>query len=407
MKLLSLCIDKIVASGLNTLLVMMALLLSACDQAQQINVNKDIENSIGNDIGNDIKELTLLIESPTGIENTNALSRVYNPDNLILEVSLNNQLMSTVQLADGNYQVVGTVDTPSFGLEISWTERFNETPDAITIASYKNQINLAETDVVIIKQTDYESDSFDQDRDGDSNLFELINDTNIFNSNECSTCSAIVDSRIHRISPDEAPTIDGVYDEIWNQAQFKDQEGDLDIVDLIGRSAGNPVVSATYGSEKPPFRIATMHDGSYLYVLLFGDISPNHTTNSNDSVDLLLELAELKGKYINYTFQYDDGQSTQAKSALGIHDSNDLPELSLQNPTVELGGAIASMGVCPCTSEIGSQALWEFRLPFNTSFLDIEIDKPIRLLVFVRDYISSTEYFWWANERGSIVVPVP
>jgi hypothetical protein len=75
---------------------------------------------------------------------------------------------------------------------------------------------------------------------------------------------------------EESPVIDGEYDELWNTAQYRDQDGEVLGIDkwLIGEGIMDP----SLGNN---MRWGGMHDGTYLYLIVFAENGPYQTPNGD------------------------------------------------------------------------------------------------------------------------------
>ena len=97
---------------------------------------------------------------------------------------------------------------------------------------------------------------------------------------------------------EEGPVIDGEYDELWNTAQYRDQDGEVLGIDkwLIGLG----IIDSSVGSN---MRWGGLHDGTYLYLIVFAENGPNQTPigdsgevlYDDDSVDIYLDGNNSKG----------------------------------------------------------------------------------------------------------------
>jgi len=284
--------------------VVFALLLGGCNYSQP------------SDLNNTEKELELIVESPYASTGSGAQTRAYNPNNLRLEVMLDGEMAQTVTETDGSRKVIGTVNNTTFAIAVKWFEQVDGID--LQLTSFQGQRNAADGNSVVIRNSEYESTMFDRDKDGDSNLFERNNNTDPFNSNYCTSCRADIDVHINKISPSQAPTIDGQYDDIWSErSQFKDRNGDLFINDLL-TVASDEYLNQNYTNGESPFRWAAMHDGTYLYMLILGEQSPHQTPS--------IESANFEGDNITVSVSSGAASSEQFKSyTFYLSDQNGVP----------------------------------------------------------------------------------
>lgn len=353
-------------------LIFVTVLLSGCDQYPQ---------SVSN---NSDQALELIIEPPV-VTTTVTQTRAYNPDNLILAVAINGQPMQTVRRDDGRNQVAG-INGSSFDVQIEWFE--NVDGIQIQLTDYQGRVSADSAGRVVLSSSDYSSNQFDMDGDGDSNLLERINDTSPFNSNFCSSCSADIDVHIYSISPSEAPAIDGEYDDVWAKAQFKDRTGDLS----FNLSSVSDEVSGDFASiyeNEADVRWAAMHDGTYLYVLLLGEKSPYQTPVVGDVVGVSTDSGATPLMLSLHGFDLFDVNGNPATESSSLRDD-----------------VVANMGVCLCE---GDQTLWEFRIPLDSDIHDMIVGEPFVIFLSMTDDTNgevsslSRPEFRWTYESSAVL----
>ena len=193
-----------------------------------------------------------------------AAVRALNLDALYAEVTINGDtqrydqatpIAVSITLAQGDM----------LNLTVNWYEtQQDSTPLPLTTWSLSRQIT---GDVSIVSDaSDYTSTgaAFDFDEDGYSNLEERRADSDPLIAG--STPENRPDVRIRWVNPTEAPIIDGLYDSIWNNAQFNDVAGEQLSIDnlMINQGAVRP-------DGNTEFRWFAMHDDTYLYVFVLGE----------------------------------------------------------------------------------------------------------------------------------------
>ncbi len=200
---------------------------------------------------------------------------------------------------------------------------------------------------------------------------------------------------------DRAPNIDGQYDSLWNTAQFRDQQGaELGIDNVL---LDNGVLDTSISSV---FRWAAMHDGTYLYVIVFAERGANQTpigdsgefVYEDDSVDI-----------------YWDGNNSKGASYDGIDDFHIIVGLlagngeanssSATDTRIETGDrsapidlAAVQFAVCLCN---GDQQIYEFRL--DLAALRIPVDSTFGFELNLNndaDGIARDAKWAWFNNTG-------
>jgi hypothetical protein len=170
---------------------------------------------------------------------------------------------------------------------------------------------------------------------------------------------------------DRSPVVDGRYDSLWDTAQFEDQNGER-------LEFGNLVVDTGLldPSISRDFRWAAMHDGIYLYVLVFAESGANQTpvadsevVYQDDSVDIYLDGNNSKGA------SYDGVDDSHI--IVGLLAENGLANSSVADDSrIEPGDrsapfdlAAVQFAVCLCD---GDQQIYELR--FDLAELRIPVD---------------------------------
>lgn len=185
-----------------------------------------------------------------------------------------------------------------------------------------------------------------------------------------------------------APVIDGRYDSLWNTSQFEDEQDNELLIDNV--QIDKSVVQA---GEDRRYRWAGMHDGQYLYLMVFAEASGAQTPFGDSALAYDDDAIEI----------FLDGNNSKGTSYDGVDDYHVIiPLLSLQqssanstapanNTRFELGDRSAPINVsafeftnCICTAT-GEQQIYEVKvdlqqagIPVGESFgLDIQLNNDV------------------------------
>jgi hypothetical protein len=237
------------------------------------------------------------------------------------------------------------------------------------------------------------TDQADADGDGLGNVCDPTNDTvaNDTNSNGLNV-------EILPISANQAPTIDGNYDTIWDSAQFFDNSGNRLSIDNLMVNTGKDS-SRSDGSTE--FKWAAMHDGTNLYLFVFGENtatatlqndSANDQLHADDSVELFFDGNNSKLDH------YDNVDDTHFLIALLDRDGN-------ASGRIETGFEIDSDITSSVTffNCLCPQAhTWEIRIPISA--LNITVGEPFGIDVQLNDDIDGGDRdtkWGWSHPSGS------
>lgn len=201
---------------------------------------------------------------------------------------------------------------------------------------------------------------------------------------------------------DRAPVIDGRYDSLWGQAQFLDQQREsLKIENVL---INNGVIQP--GDDRE-FKWAAMHDGQYLYVLVFAEKGALQTPQGDsselffedDSVDIYWDGNNSKGASYD---GFDDFHIITALLATdGGENQSSQPATSRMqfgDRSAPLDPAAVRFGVCLCQ---GDQQIYEFRIDLDAG--RIPIDTTFGFEINLNDDVDGLvrDGKWaWFNDSG-------
>jgi hypothetical protein len=272
-----------------------------------------------------------------------------------------------VYVPEGSNPIVNImwVETQVPGLAASLN---GELPLAITTVSVDNIIvNEAVTTGRYITRSTEENPQplLDVDSDGASNIEERQAGSRPGDPND-------IPPSVLVLYNDLAPNIDGQFDSLWNTAQFWDLNGaELGISNLL---LDNGVVDTAIGND---FRWAAMHDGSFMYLMVFAERGASQTPTGDfealvyedDSVDIYWDGNNSKGASYDGVDDFhvivgllaEDGKPNRSTAADA--------RIQIGDRSVPLDLAALQYAVCLCD---GDQQIYEFR--FDLAAMEIPVD---------------------------------
>lgn len=374
--------------------------------------------------------VTLLLsacsDSPSGQVNVNQSGGVElsAPDFLQSRAIVRNNLDARVSVvADGVTYVatqtqsgsnwVGEVFIPEGSdaeLNVMWVETDVEgLPDALNgelpLAAFSTTIpNVTENRAVQVLTQQYVTEStaaqpmpqLDLDDDGDSNLTERTAGSR---PNDALDRPAAVTILFN----ETAPVIDGRFDPIWNNAQFLDQQRNPLNIDELMIDEG-----VTELGEDRELKWAAMHDGEYLYVLVFGEKEAQQTpfgdsasVFNDDAVDLFWDgdnskLATYDGvddfqAIIALLSGAGDGSANQSGSPTSRFEWGDRSTI--------IDESAFEFAICLCE---GEQQIYEIKLDLAAAKIPIDstIGFDIQLNNDVNGGVRDAKWAWF-DESGA------
>lgn len=224
---------------------------------------------------------------------------------------------------------------------------------------------------------------FDVDNDGFSNLDERVNDGDP--ADPTVTPGNPANVRIKRIAAADAPVIDGLYENAWDNARFDDVQGRRLAIDnlMINQGALRPDGQDDGG---PEMRWFAMHDDTYLYLFVLGkdvgispavrdsDVSAWH----DDAVNIFIDGNNSKGQ------SYDGADDRHIVIPL-LHTAGATNGNNSSNADSFVAGSNSAsipaftFSACLCST---GQHTWEIRIPMaefgisvDSAFgFDVQID---------------------------------
>lgn len=345
-------IDRVRRSGVPACLLLGVLSLPGCDALEP-------GESDAEDVGSEL--ILPLPDFPLQ-------SRAIDPDRIDLELLVDDEPVSARR--DGETWAASfTVPAGSpVDLSVSWFQ------EQLLLASLQRTLPAVTADTsVTIDSSDYVSTGagYDEDSDGLSNLAEIDagsdpRDPDDPSPAQCPETDVVPAPRrveFPRIDPADAPIINGLYDEIWNSAQFSDADGERLSIDNYLIDLGKDDGRRDGDTE---FEWAGMHDGTNLYLFVFGEamatgqaIADSSVLFHDDSVEIFLDADNSGGaaydgvddRHIIIALLDEDG-NTSGRIARGPADSVALPDgieyfncLCTPVYTWEISIPLASLGI--------------------------------------------------------------
>jgi len=285
-----------------------------------------------------------------------------NISNLRPEVTVGDTVLQMARIGD-DWQGALALPAGDYQIGVIWFENIDGTE--LQLASYESEITMTEENQTLdVLFEDYDL-AFDADSDGFINIEERQQNSNPFDPESPRTDG--VNVVVPFIAPPEAPEVDGLFDSVWNSAQYNDVDGEqLSIDNLIlggdnARSDGNT-----------EFQWAALHDDENLYLLvLYEDVetsalfSDSADAQNDDSLDIYWDGSNnSKEAGSSYDGVDDFILRIPLLNAVGIVNTN------LPNTTDETRLEIASVSApysgelmffnCVCTS---GMHIWEIKIP--------------------------------------------
>lgn len=293
-------------------------------------------------------------------------------------------------------------------LNVSWVEMGVEgLPDRLSgellLATFSVDIDgVSDNQAVNVDIRNYVVDStaenprpdLDLDADGFGNLYEKTQGSDPFDERQTPPEVVIL------YYPD-APRIDGHYDAIWNNAQFLDHSGDDLFINkvLIDKNVVQP-------GEDRRYRWGAMHDGEFLYLMVFAEKSGAQTpygdsvaVYEDDAIDIFWDGNNSKGA----AYDADDYHAIiPLLSSPGIANATGNSETRFD--TGERSAAIDTsafeFATCLCAAS-GEQQIYEVKL--DLAMANIPVDELIGLDIQLNNDVDggTRDAKWaWFNDTG-------
>lgn len=292
-------------------------------------------------------------------------------------------------------------------LNVSWIETgVQDLPDALSgellLASYSVEIGDVNANRALsVDIGNYETEStlesprpdLDLDNDGFGNLRERLEGSGPNNASETPPQVVIL------YNPD-APRIDGRYDSIWNTAQFLDESGNDLFIDNV--LIDNGVVQP---GEDRQYRWAGMHDGEFLYLLVFGERGADQTpfgdsavAYEDDAIDIFWDGDNSKGTSYDGVDDYHAIIPLMTSQSRANATGSDATRFEYGDRSVPIDVSAFEFAVCLCT---GEQQVYEVkldlaraRIPVDELFgLDIQLNNDV-------DGATRDAKWAWFNNTG-------
>ena len=174
---------------------------------------------------------------------------------------------------------------------------------------------------------------------------------------------------------EQSPVIDGEYESLWNTAQFRDQEVEQLAINQLLLDTGVINTSLDYG-----FRWAAMHDGTYMYLMVFAELGANQTPTGDsgrlvyedDSVDIYWDGNNSKGASYDGVDDFHVIVGLLDDEGLANRSVSDDARIQTGDRSAPIDLAAVQYASCICT---GEQQIYEIRLdlvalkiPLDTTF---------------------------------------
>ena len=329
----------------------------------------------------DASEATLSLAPPDLLTH-----RAINQELLMPRVTVNSNPVSMIPTGGQWSGTTSVLRGTGADIRVVWEEQY--LGRALPLAEFTQQIaTVTSTSSVSITAEDYQTDGLDSDADQVSNLLERINNTNPFDAQDPLDRGATPMARISFIAPADAPVMDGEYDNIWNNAQFKGLDDNNLMVDNLMLDAAGV---ANYADGEAPYRWGAMHDGVYLYIIVFGEQVPFQTPFADstefwhdDTIDIFWDGDDSKLSFYDGVDDYhvliplhkqdqpeqaNNSDNAGSRVAYGFRSTKEMPLSDVNFAT------------CIC---LGDSNLWEIRIKLESA--SIPVGKTIGFEIQVND----------------------
>jgi hypothetical protein len=200
---------------------------------------------------------------------------------------------------------------------------------------------------------------------------------------------------------DRSPIIDGQYDSLWDTAQFQDQFLAELGIDNVLLDAG--LLDTSMDRD---FKWAAMHDGTYLYVMVFAERGVNQTPTGDsgmlvyedDSVDIYWDGNNSKGASYDRVDDFHITVGLLAGNGAANRSIADDARIRTGDKSAPIDMAAVQYAVCLCN---GDQQLYEFQL--DLAALKIPVDSTFGFELNINNDAdgSARDAKWaWFNGTG-------
>lgn len=240
-------------------------------------------------------------------------SKTIDEENYTPTLSIDNKIYA---LAKSGGQWTGTFNVAaneSYQIRVDWNENYKGRQ--LPMASATKTVEVGSSAVSAqIASADYDTTSFDEDSDGLSNLDERNNNSNPFVHLNVENTSVVSVPRLPLSA--STPNIDGIYnaDEWIYATEIDKADAQLLINKLLFVETQGADVSTQVS------RWQAVHDGNYLYLLIFSNDQKRTNDSSNAWADDNLNI-------------YIDGDYSQYQGYDGINDYHIMVPLLERNST--------------------------------------------------------------------------
>ncbi|MDO6460228.1 sugar-binding protein [Granulosicoccaceae sp. 1_MG-2023] len=239
---------------------------------------------------------------------------------LTATLELNGESRTMTRSGDVWSTTVSVAANSTHTLSLSWSETVRGR--ALPLGQYSTSVSVGESaQTVVIASEDYNSEGFDLDGDGVSNLQERALSTNPFLDN---TLAGAVDVVIPRLPEDSAaPTLDGrIASSEWRYAVTADSSG---ASLLINNLMFEEDQGADQADGVPKSRWSAIHDGTYLYLLVVADDNGTRRYDSDDAWDDDNLNIYLDGGYSHTSSYNADGQDNDIHLLIPLLNESGAP----------------------------------------------------------------------------------
>ena len=334
--------------------------------------------------------------------------RAVDTANLVPRVLVNNRGVISARVDDQWTARVTVPEGSDVRVSITWFERIARGAGRVDLPLAATDFTvsaIARDETVVRNADDYDSDGFDEDEDGVSNLAERIANTSPFDPDDPGDDFAQV--FVPMIDPSDSPIIDGAFDPVWSTAQYRDRDNDELAIDNLMVDDGAVLLDGESG-----YRWGAMHDGEALYLIVFAEAGTGQTpfgdsaeAFNDDSIDVYFDADD--SKLSEYDGVDDRHLIVPLLDANGSANSSASADARIEfgpnTAPFDLGAV--TFAACPCPGDSPDDVqIYELRLPLAT--FDVAVDTTIGFEVHVNDDRDGgdrdVKWGWWHPSRGNM-----
>ena len=286
-------------------------------------------------------------------------------------------------------------DVPGLPASLAGELKLASYTASLSNVSQNQALEIEIDDYVVASSEAVPRPDLDIDGDGAGNLAERVAGSR---TNDPEDTPSVVTLLFN----DQAPVIDGQYDATWNNAQFLDQARNPLTIDKVLVD-----FNVIEDGEDRQYKWAGMHDGTYLYLMIFGELGDQQTpfgdsefAYHDDAIDIFWDGNNSKRSGYDGVDDFHTIIALLSKNGAGNPNISGSLEtrFELGDRSTPIDGTAIDFAVCLCT---GEQQLWEVRI--NLDMARIPIDRTFGFEIQMNNDVDggNRDAKWsWFDESG-------